>query len=96
MDGRGIEIIVSDENDARVSTVKSGKRVLLRRIWMILLDKRVDGRTESVNTLGPHSVEEHEQLKRVLNIIFIIVGIALLIAVFVVIIYTVVGESTHH
>ncbi|KAH9508240.1 hypothetical protein Btru_050588, partial [Bulinus truncatus] len=87
MDGRGIEIIVSDENDARVSTVNSGKRAVLRRIWMILLDNRVAGRPDSERALRPHH-EEYRVLKRVLNITFITIGVALLVSVFVVIIYT--------
>ncbi|XP_055871847.1 uncharacterized protein LOC106065341 [Biomphalaria glabrata] len=92
MDGRGIEIIVSDENDARVSTVNSGKRAVLRRIWMILLDNRVAGRPDSERALRPHH-EEYRVLKRVLNIVFITIGVALLISVFVVIIYTYVVDE---
>lgn len=91
MDGRGIEIIVSDENDARVSTVHSGNRAMLRRVWMILLDNRVAGRPDSERALRPHP-EEYRVLKRVLNIIFVTIGVALLISVFVVIMYTYVGE----
>ncbi|KAK0041287.1 hypothetical protein Bpfe_029271 [Biomphalaria pfeifferi] len=92
MDGRGIEIIVSDENDARVSTVNSGKRAVLRRIWMILLDNRVAGRPDSERALRPHH-EEYRVLKRVLNIVFITIGVALLVSVFVVIIYTYVVDE---
>ncbi|XP_035827029.1 uncharacterized protein LOC101860832 isoform X1 [Aplysia californica] len=92
MDGRGIEIIVSDENDARVSTVRSGKRAVLRRIWTILLDNRVAGRPERERALRPHP-EEYRVLKRVLNIVFITIGVALLISVFVVIIYTYVVDD---
>ncbi|CAG5133038.1 unnamed protein product, partial [Candidula unifasciata] len=89
MDGRGIEIIVSDENDTRVSTVLSGKRAVLRRIWTILLDNRVEGRPDAEKALHPRP-EEHRVLKRVLNIIFITIGVALFISVLVVIIYCVV------
>ena len=91
MDGRGIEIIVSDENDARVSTVHSGKRAVFRRIWTILLDNRVAGRPDCERALRPHP-EEYRVLKRVLNISFITIGVALLVSVVVVIIYTYVGK----
>ncbi|GFO29547.1 mitochondrial fission factor-like protein b [Plakobranchus ocellatus] len=92
MDGRGIEIIVSDENDARVSTVQSGKRAVLRRIWMVLLDNRVAGRPDCERALRPHP-EEYRVLKKVLNISFITIGVALLLSVVLVIIYTYVGSS---
>lgn len=91
VDGRGIEIIVSDENDARVSTVQTGKRAVFRRIWMVLLDNRMAGRPDCEHALRPHP-EEYQTLKRILNIVFVTVGVALLISVFVVIIYTYVGK----
>ncbi len=90
VDGRCIEIIVSDEHDTRVSTVRPGKRAWLHRIWTLLLDNRVAGRPDRERALHPHP-DDYRVLKRVLNIAFVTIGVALLIAVFVVIIYTYIG-----
>ena len=95
-DGRGIEIIVSDETgvshrpDTRTSRA-SGKRALLKRVGTVLLDNRMRGKENCQRLLTEHP-EEYRVLKRVLNIIFVTVGMALLVSVFVVIVYTAVGE----
>ena len=89
--GRGIEIVVSDENDTKVSTVKPAKKSILHRIWTVLLDDRVSGRPDIERGLHQNP-EEYRILKKFLNISFITIGMALLIAVFVVIIYTGIGE----
>lgn len=95
VDGRGIEIIVSDETGIshRPDTPSrlSGKRALLKRVGTVLLDNRMTGKENFQNLLIEHP-EEYRVLKRVLNIIFVTVGMALLVSVFVVIVYTAVGE----
>ena len=96
MDGRGIEIIVSDETGVshhRPDTPSqlSGKRALLKRVGTLLLDNRMQGKENCQHLLTEHP-EEYRVLKRVLNIIFVAVGMALLVSVFVVIVYTAVGE----
>ncbi|KAK7092060.1 hypothetical protein V1264_009666 [Littorina saxatilis] len=101
VDGRGIEIIVSDETGIshrpdKPSRLLSGKRAAaLKRVGTVLLDNRMKGKENCQHLLMEHP-EEYRVLKKVLNIIFVTVGMALLVSVFVVIIYTAVGEYCCH
>ncbi|KAK7465208.1 hypothetical protein BaRGS_00037612, partial [Batillaria attramentaria] len=92
MDGRGIEIIVSDETGvshrpADKARRLSGKRALLKKIGTVLIDNRMTGKENCEQLLTEHP-EEYRVLKKVLNYMFVTVGVALLVSVFVVILYT--------
>nr|KAG5687572.1 hypothetical protein BaRGS_022876 [Batillaria attramentaria] len=96
MDGRGIEIIVSDETGvshrpADKTRRLSGKRALLKKIGTVLIDNRMTGKENCEQLLTEHP-EEYRVLKKVLNYMFVTVGVALLVSVFVVILYTCIGE----
>ncbi|XP_025091459.1 uncharacterized protein LOC112562418 isoform X1 [Pomacea canaliculata] len=97
MDGRAIEIMICDESGvahrATHSPPASGKRALLKKIGTVLLDNRMAGKDNSEHLLNEHP-EEYRVLKKVLNIMFVTVGVALLFSVFVVIGYTAIfGDS---
>lgn len=95
MDGRAIEIMVSDETGVThrpaESPKVSRKRALLKRIGTALLDNRMKGR-QNCEHLLTENPEEYRVLKKVLNIMFVTVGVALLLSVFVVIAYTTIGK----
>jgi hypothetical protein len=97
VDGRGIEIIVSDEagvahRPETPSNRLTARSAVLRKIGTVLLDNRLAGMENADHLLLEHP-EEYRVLKKVLNIMFVTVGVALLVSVFVVIVYTSVGES---
>ncbi|KAK6167749.1 hypothetical protein SNE40_021710 [Patella caerulea] len=91
MDARAIEIVITDEadNSRRVNGAKQAS--IWKRIGRVLIDNRMKGKPDCERVLRGHP-EENIVLKRILNIIFIIIGVCLLVAVFIVIIYTAIGK----
>lgn len=92
MDARGIEIIVTDSDSGFRSRNTETNKTMWKKISRILLDNRMKGRAGSGRMLNSDNPEEYRVLKKVLNIIFLTIGITLLISVIIVIIYTTVGE----
>ncbi|XP_046547345.1 uncharacterized protein LOC124257351 [Haliotis rubra] len=91
MDARAIEIVVSDESDSQ-RMHSSTRHPLWKRITSVMRDNRMKGRRDCDVVLRDHP-EEYIVLKRVLNIVFVTIGVALLLSVFIVIIYTsIVGD----
>ncbi|ESP02675.1 hypothetical protein LOTGIDRAFT_171875 [Lottia gigantea] len=87
MDARAIEIVVTDEADRSRKVKGANKDSIWKRISRVLIDNRMTGQTDCDRILRPHP-EENIVLKRILNVVFIVIGVCLLVAVFIVIIYT--------
>lgn len=92
MDARGIEIIVTDSDSGFRSRNTETNKTMWKKISQILLDNRMKGRAGPGRVLNSEHPEEYRVLKKVLNIIFLTIGITLLISVIIVIIYTTVGK----
>ncbi|XP_053382251.1 uncharacterized protein LOC128549511 isoform X2 [Mercenaria mercenaria] len=86
MDTAGIDIVVTDteNNQHRVKKKKS----IFKRFYLCLQDNRMKGEPNAEEILASSNPQEYRILKKVLNTTFLSVGIALLVAVLIVIIYS--------
>ena len=91
MDSRGIDIVITDTEDG--SQRHELKRYTIwKKIYRVLQDNRMKGKSDAEQILAVGNPQDYHILKKVLNIIFITVGIALLVAVIIVIVYTYIGR----
>ena len=91
MDSRGIDIVITDTEDG--STRHELKRYTIwKKIYRVLQDNRMKGKPDVEQILAVGNPQDYRILKKVLNIVFLTVGIALLIAVIIVIVYTYIGR----
>lgn len=89
MDAAGIDIVVTDtENNEH----KVKKKSIFKRCLMCLQDNRMKGNPDAEEILANSSPEEYRILKKILNTTFLSIGVALLIAVVIVIIYSAIGR----
>ncbi|KAH3897015.1 uncharacterized protein LOC127867796 [Dreissena polymorpha] len=90
-DTHGIDIVVTDtEKLSGNANAKKDKPSCLRRCYMCLQDDRMKGVPNAHEILASSNPQDYKKLKKVLNISFLTIGIILLIAVVIVIIYSVV------
>lgn len=85
MDAAGIDIVVTDTEN-REHTVQN--KSLFKRFFECLQDNRMKGNPNAEEILANSSPQEYRILKKILNTTFLSIGIALLIAVVIVIIYS--------
>ena len=91
MDSRGIDIVITDTEDG--SQRHELKRYTIwKKIYRVLQDNRMKGKSDAEQILAVGSPQDYHILKKVLNIVFLTVGIALLVAVIIVIVYTYIGR----
>ena len=91
METRGIDIVVTDTEGNKQHKVK--KKTIWRRIYLCLQDNRMEGNPNADLILAGSNPQEYRILKKVLNIIFLTIGTALLISVVIVVIYTAVADE---
>lgn len=100
MDARGIDIILTDpENSSKqiknmdsFNTNESKKRkTIWRKIHGVLLDDRVKASNGQIILENRHP-EEYRILKKVLNILFLTIGVTLFVSVIIVVIYAFIGK----
>lgn len=89
MDSAGIDIVVTDTENKQ-HRVK--KKSIFARFFMCLQDNRMKGNPNAAEILASSNPQEYRILKKVLNTTFLSIGIALLIAVIIVIIYSSIGK----
>ena len=95
MDARGIDIVVTDTDGAnKQHKVKKKKNTLCRRFMRLLRDNRMKGEPNAEIILAVSNPQDFRTLKKVLNISFLTIGIALLVSVIIVIIYSNIGRYT--
>ncbi|XP_069106388.1 uncharacterized protein [Argopecten irradians] len=89
MDARGIEIILTDpENSSRpIASEAKNKNTIWKKINRFLQDNRMKGNPDSDRILNADHPEDYRILKKVLNILFLTIGVVLFLAVIVVVIY---------
>lgn len=89
MDARGIEIILTDpENSSRpIASESKGKNTIWQKIGRLLQDNRMKDNPDSDRILNADHPEDYRLLKKVLNILFLTIGVVLFLAVIVVVIY---------
>ncbi|OWF45192.1 hypothetical protein KP79_PYT23603 [Mizuhopecten yessoensis] len=89
MDARGIEIILTDpENSSRpIASESKNKNTIWKKINRFLQDNRMKGNPDSDRILNADHPEDYRILKKVLNILFLTIGVVLFLAVIVVVIY---------
>ena len=86
MDAHGIDIVVTDtEEDEKEQSI-------LKRCYKCIQDNRMKGVPDAESILASSNPQDYKVLKKVLNITFLTVGIALLISVVISIIYSKIGE----
>ncbi|KAL3858717.1 hypothetical protein ACJMK2_008978, partial [Sinanodonta woodiana] len=85
----GIDIVVTDVDGGEKSHVTK-KHSIWKRMYLVLQDDRMRGRSDIDVILNCEHPEKYRILKRVLNILFLTIGVVLLLAVIVVIIYSMV------
>ncbi|KAK3607342.1 hypothetical protein CHS0354_036949 [Potamilus streckersoni] len=86
----GIDIVVTDVDSGEKNHV-TNKYSIWKRIYLVLQDDRMRGRSDIDVILNCENQEKYRILKKVLNILFLTIGVVLLLAVIVVIIYTMVA-----
>lgn len=100
MDARGIDIILTDPDNSSkqiknmdsFNTDESKKRkTIWRKIHGVLLDDRVKASNGQIILENRHP-EEYRILKKVLNILFLTIGITLFVSVIIVVIYAFIGK----
>ena len=94
MDSRGIDIVVTDTEDGS-QRHELRRYTIWKKIYRVLQDNRMKGKPDAERILAVGNPQDYRILKKVLNIIFLTIGIALLVAVIIVIIYTYVGKYRH-
>lgn len=102
MDARGIDIILTDPDNSskQIRNMDSfnaedskGKTSIWRKINRVLMDDRVKASNGQIVLENRHP-EEYRILKKVLNILFLTVGITLFVSVIIVVIYAfIVGDE---
>jgi hypothetical protein len=90
MDTAGIDIVVTDTENKQHRVKK--KKSIFKRFYLCLQDNRMKGKPNAEQILASSNPQEYRILKKVLNTTFLSVGIALLIAVVIVIIYSSIGK----
>lgn len=90
MDSAGIDIVVTDTDDTQHHVKK--KPSILKRFYKCLQDNRMKGNPNAEEILASSNPQEYRLLKQVLNVSFLSIGIALLVAVVIVIIYSLIGK----
>lgn len=85
MESHGIDIVVTDAEEEK-------KPSILKRFYKCLQDNRMKGNPNAEEILARSNPDDYKVLKKVLNITFITVGIALLVSVIIVIIYSKIGK----
>lgn len=91
MVGREIEISLTDPENANMTIHQKKPKSIWKRIYLCLQDNRMKGH-ESEELLNDPN--EYRVLKKILNIIFITVGVTLFVAVVVSVIYSfIVGDN---
>lgn len=87
MESHGIDIVVTDAEEEEEKSASCFKR-----FYKCLQDNRMKGKPNAEEILASSNPEDFKVLKKVLNITFLTVGIALLISVVISIIYSKIGE----
>lgn len=104
MDARGIDIILTDPDNSskQIKNMDSfnteeskGKNSIWRKINRVLMDDRVKASNGQIVLENRHP-EEYRILKKVLNILFLTVGITLFVSVIIVVIYAFIGKFTYY
>lgn len=85
MDAAGIDIVVTDTENIH-HRVK--KKSILKRFFLCLQDNRMKGNANAEEILAKSNPAEFVVLKKVLNTTFLSIGITLLVAVVLVIVYS--------
>ncbi|XP_064608882.1 uncharacterized protein LOC135473034 isoform X2 [Liolophura sinensis] len=97
---RGIEVVIDDGEGGSPRRMHTGiappreNNSILKKIWSILQDNRMKGRDDWEAVLNSTRPEDHRVLKKILNIIFLTIGVSLLLSVIIVVIYATVVEET--
>ena len=91
MESRGIDIVITDTEDGS-QRHELKKYTIWKKVSRALQDNRMKGKPDAERILAVGNPQDYRILKKVLNITFLTIGIALLIAVIIVIIYTYVGK----
>ncbi|XP_052762858.1 uncharacterized protein LOC128205333 [Mya arenaria] len=84
METHGIDIVVTEADDGSNKDDES----CLKRFFKCLQDNRMKGVPNAEEILASSNPQDFKVLKKVLNISFLTIGIALLIAVLIVILYS--------
>nr|XP_022307565.1 uncharacterized protein LOC111113554 isoform X2 [Crassostrea virginica] len=91
MEGREIEISVTDPENTNMTIHQKKPKSIWKRIYLCLQDNRMKGKDAEELLNDPN---EYRVLKKVLNIIFITVGVTLFVAVVISVIYSfIVGDQ---
>jgi len=85
----GIDIVVTDTEEAGSGTEDES---CIKKFYKCLQDNRMKGVPNAEEILASSNPQDYKVLKKVLNISFLTIGIALLIAVVIVILYSTIGK----
>lgn len=85
MESAGIDIVVTDTENIQY---RVKKKSLLKRFFLCLQDNRMKGNANAEEILAKSNPAEFVVLKKLLNTTFLSIGIALLVAVVIVIVYS--------
>ena len=91
MDSRGIDIVITDTEDGS-QRHELKKYSIWKKVSRVLQDNRMKGVPDAERILAVGNPQDYKILKKVLNITFLTIGICLLVAVIIVIVYTYVGK----
>ncbi|KAL4217577.1 hypothetical protein ACF0H5_022319 [Mactra antiquata] len=91
MDSAGIDIVVTDTDDTDHHVKKNPS--ILKRFYKCLQDNRMKGNPNAEEILASSNPQDYRVLKQVLNFSFLSIGIALLVAVVIVIIYSLIDPT---